>query len=225
MKRFLILMLTLLSGYTLMAQGLTGTVLKKGKPKKGVVVWLKKADKSATTDKEGRFAFESTGANDTLQIAVSAKYDALVAVGNSREVTVSLNDKDYSVKNVGDVDVERTLPYVQVTAKSSGGVNHELIMRSGFRSVSEVLKNCVAGIVVSEGMTGSSIRVRGINSINSSNEPLFVVDGVAMQGTDIDAIVPVETVESIEVLKDGGGYGVRGANGVIVITTIKGGTE
>ena len=56
MKRFLILMLTLLSGYTLMAQGLTGTVLKKGKPKKGVVVWLKKADKSATTDKEGRFA-------------------------------------------------------------------------------------------------------------------------------------------------------------------------
>ena len=52
-----------------------------------------------------------------------------------------------------------------------------------------------------------------------------MVDGVAMQGTDIDAIVPVETVESIEVLKDGGGYGVRGANGVIVITTIKGGTE
>ena len=224
MKRFLILMVALLSSYALMAQGLTGTVLKKGKPKKGVVVWLKKADKSVTTDKEGRFAFDSAGTNDTLQIAVSARQDALVAVGNSREVIVSLNDKDFSVKNVGDVDVERTLPYVQVTAKS-GGVNHELIMRSGFRSVSEVLKNCVAGLIVEEGMTGSSIRVRGINSINSSNEPLFVVDGVAMMGTDIDAIVPVETVESIEVLKDGGGYGVRGANGVIVINTIKGVTE
>ena len=224
MKRFLILMMALFASYALMAQGLTGTVLKKGKPKKGVVVWLKKADKSATTDKEGRFAFDSTGANDTLQIAVSAKYDALLAVGNSHEVIVSLNDKDFNVKNVGDVDVERTLPYVQVTAKS-GGVNHERIMRSGFRSVSEVLKNCVAGLIVEEGMTGSSIRVRGINSINSSNEPLFVVDGVAMMGTDIDAIVPVETVESIVVLKDGGGYGVRGANGVIEITTIKGVTE
>ena len=111
---------------------------------------------------------------------------------------------------------------MQVVA-SSGGVNHDLIMRSGFKSVSEVLKNCVAGIVVNESMTGSSIRIRGINSINSSNEPLFVVDGIAMQTTDIDAIVPVETVESIVVLKDGGGYGVRGANGVIEIKTIQGG--
>ena len=219
MKRFLVLVLAMFTCYALMAQGITGTVLKKGKPKKGVVVWLKKADKSVTTDKEGHFAFDSSSPVDTIQIAVSAKYDAVMPVGNMNEMTISLNDKDFDVKGV---DVERTLPYVQVTA-AKGGVNHELIMRSGFRSVSEVLKNCVAGLIVEEGMTGSSIRVRGINSINSSNEPLFVVDGVAMQGTDIDAIVPVETVESIEVLKDGGGYGVRGANGVIVINTIKGG--
>ncbi len=217
MNRILLILVFLLSGSALMAQGLTGTVLKKGKPKKGIVVWLKKADKTVTTDKEGRFAFASVEANDTLQIAASGKQDAMVPVNGLQEVTVSLNDKDFSVK---EVDAERTLPYVQVTAPK-GGVNHELIMRSGFRSVSEVLKNCVSGIIVSADMTGSSIRIRGINSINSSNEPLFVVDGVAMSGTDIDAIVPVETVESIEVLKDGGGYGVRGANGVIEITTIK----
>ena len=219
MNKILLILVCLLSSTTLMAQGISGTVLKKGKPKKGVVVVLKKADKSATTDKEGRFSFDSYAPSDTLQIAASAKQDALVPVGNMHEVTISLNDKDFNVK---DVDVERTLPYVQVTA-SSGGVNHELIMRSGFRTVSEVLKNCVAGIIVNEGMTGSSIRIRGINSLNSSNEPLYVVDGVAMQGTDIDAIVPVETVASIVVLKDGGGYGVRGANGVIEIKTIQGG--
>ena len=218
MNKILLILVCILSSTTLMAQGISGTVLKKGKPKKGVVVWLKKADKSATTDKEGRFSFDSYSPSDTLQIAASAKQDALVPVGNMHEVTISLNDKDFNVK---DVDVERTLPYVQVTA-SSGGVNHELIMRSGFRTVSEVLKNCVAGIIVNESMTGSSIRIRGINSLNSSNEPLYVVDGIAMQTSDIDAIVPVETVASIVVLKDGGGYGVRGANGVIEIKTIQG---
>lgn len=219
MNKFLLILVCILSSTTLMAQGLSGTVLKKGKPKKGIVVVLKKANKSVTTDKEGRFAFDSASPSDTLQIAASVKQDALVPVGNMHEMTISLNDKDFDVK---DVDVERTLPYVQVVA-SSGGVNHDLIMRSGFKSVSEVLKNCVAGIVVNESMTGSSIRIRGINSINSSNEPLFVVDGIAMQTTDIDAIVPVETVESIVVLKDGGGYGVRGANGVIEIKTLQGG--
>ena len=211
-------MICLVGSMALSAQGISGTVLKKGKPKKGIVVWLKKADKTATTDKQGHFAFDSAEAGDTLQVAASGRQDALVPVSGHQELTIDLNSNDFTLRGV---DAERTLPYVQVTAPKGGGVNHELIMRSGFRTVSEVLKNCVSGIIVQEGMTGSSIRIRGINSINSSNEPLFVVDGVAMQGGDIDATVPVETVESIVVLKDGGGYGVRGANGVIEITTIK----
>ena len=223
MKRILLLMLILIPGVTLMAQGVKGTILKKGKPKKGVVIWLKKADLTATTDKEGAFAFDRVATDDTLQIAATGKLDAKVPVNAGMEVSISLDNDDFAYN---DGTGDKRLAYTKVPAPKGGnsGVNHELIMRSGFRTVSEVLKNCVAGIIVQEDMTGSSIRIRGINSINASNEPLVVIDGVALQGvSDLDAMLPVETVESIVVLKDGGGYGVRGANGVIEITTIKGG--
>jgi len=68
-----------------------------------------------------------------------------------------------------------------------------------------------------------SIRIRGTNSINSSNEPLFVVDGFPGAG-DLTTINP-QDIESIEILKDASStaiYGSRGANGVVLITTKKG---
>ena len=73
----------------------------------------------------------------------------------------------------------------------------------------------MAGVEV----VGTSIRIRGDHSINSSNEPLLIVDG--MEVSDISDLSPDE-VETIDVLKDAATtalYGSRGANGVILITT------
>ena len=73
----------------------------------------------------------------------------------------------------------------------------------------------MAGVEV----VGTSIRIRGERSINSSNEPLIIVDG--METSDISDISP-EEVQTIDVLKDASTtalYGSRGANGVILITT------
>ena len=67
------------------------------------------------------------------------------------------------------------------------------------------------------------VRIRGNNSINSSNEPLYVVDGV-IGVSNINLLNPSE-IESLEVLKDASAtaiYGARGANGVIMITTKRG---
>ncbi len=67
------------------------------------------------------------------------------------------------------------------------------------------------------------LRIRGTNSINSGNEPLFVIDGFPGAG-DLNSINPSD-IESIEVLKDASAtaiYGSRGANGVVIITTKKG---
>ena len=68
------------------------------------------------------------------------------------------------------------------------------------------------------------IRISGANSINSSNDPLFVVDGVALGSVSFQDI-NVNDIESMEVLKDASAtaiYGSRGANGVIMITTKSG---
>ena len=75
------------------------------------------------------------------------------------------------------------------------------------------------------GETGS-ITIRGIRSLNASQSPLYVVDGMVVQSGGIDNINPND-IESIDILKDASAtavYGSRGANGVVLVTTKKGKT-
>ena len=85
-----------------------------------------------------------------------------------------------------------------------------------YNTIYEFLQGKVPGVTVS----GTTIRIRGITSINSSNDPLILVDGIEM--SDISALNPHD-VDSVEVLKDSSAsiYGIRGANGVILIKTKK----
>ncbi len=88
---------------------------------------------------------------------------------------------------------------------------------ASYDNIYDMIKNEVPGVMVS----GNSIRIRTATSINASNEPLFVVDGVPVN--TIDNIVP-QMVKSIQVLKGSSAaiYGMRGSNGVIVISLLKG---
>ncbi|MBS1564960.1 MAG: SusC/RagA family TonB-linked outer membrane protein, partial [Bacteroidetes bacterium] len=91
---------------------------------------------------------------------------------------------------------------------------------------SQLLQGTVSGVQVTQtnSQPGSSftVRIRGTNSISSSSDPLYVIDGYA--GADINALNPAD-IASVEVLKDASAtaiYGSRGANGVVLITTRKG---
>ncbi|MBQ8008571.1 MAG: TonB-dependent receptor plug domain-containing protein [Bacteroidaceae bacterium] len=220
MRRILFILLAFLACQGVLAQKISGVVLKKGKPKKGVTVWLKKADKAVDTDKEGRFSFTGALADDTLQITAGARADAKILVGNHKDIIVNLDKNDFTVK---EDDVEQTLKYTLLSRATgaSDGVTHEMIMRSGLRTITELLRNYVAGVMVVTEGGSSKVTIRGINSVNSGTEPLVVLDGVAIEGFDLDNAIPVETIATIKVNKDGAGWGVRGANGVILITTLK----
>ena len=84
-----------------------------------------------------------------------------------------------------------------------------------YSSMYDYLRGRVAGVMVT---TGKRIIIRGVNTINSSSDPLIIVDGAECQ--DLSTINPND-VKSVDILKDSAAaiYGVRGANGVIVITT------
>lgn len=86
-----------------------------------------------------------------------------------------------------------------------------------FSNMYEYLRGRVAGVMVTP---DNKILIRGINSINSSTDPLILVDGV--ETADLSTINP-QDVQSVDVIKDGSSsiYGMRGANGVILITTRK----
>jgi TonB-dependent starch-binding outer membrane protein SusC len=99
--------------------------------------------------------------------------------------------------------------------------------RSPTDPVEKSLAARVPGVLISETPDGGiAIRIRGENSINGSSAPLYVVDGIAIEpgpGGSLTGINPKD-IESIEVLKDAAStafYGVRGANGVILIKTKK----
>lgn len=105
-------------------------------------------------------------------------------------------------------------------------VNSEKLSQSQVSSVTEALAGAVPGVTMtsSNGAPGStsSIKIRGISSINAGNDPLIIVDGAPYSG-DMNNLNPND-VESMTVLKDAASsalYGARGANGVIIITTKK----
>lgn len=89
---------------------------------------------------------------------------------------------------------------------------------SSYTHIAEYLAGRVPGLSVTKTGSGYRYLIRGVNTINGSNDPLFVVDG--MEVMDIDYLNPRD-VQSVEVLKDASAsiYGTRGACGVILITT------
>jgi TonB-dependent SusC/RagA subfamily outer membrane receptor len=107
----------------------------------------------------------------------------------------------------------------------AGDVTSDDISRAPGQSIEEHLRGRVAGVTVTRTAEGGiAVRIRGATSIYGSSEPLYVLDGVPITpgpGGSLTGIDPYD-IESIKVLKDPADtamYGMRGANGVIVITT------
>src|SRR5690606_28730771 len=99
--------------------------------------------------------------------------------------------------------------------------------RKAVRNVDELLQGKVSGVYVTRAADGGlAVRIRGVSSPGTSNQPLYIVDGVQFNpgpGGSLTGIAP-EDIESISVLKgaDAAMYGMRAANGVIVIKTKRG---
>ena len=110
---------------------------------------------------------------------------------------------------------------------SAGVMNAEKIANRNVSNITNAMSGQVAGVQMTSdnGQPGESakIRIRGIGSMSSSNDPLYIVDGVPYDG-DIASINPAD-IENLTVLKDAAAnaiYGARGANGVVLINTKSG---
>ena len=124
--------------------------------------------------------------------------------------TVASGEQDEELLNTG---------YGHVKKRNYTGSISKIDVKtgSGYTDIYDYIRGRVPGVMVN----GKNITIRGINSINSSTEPLILVDGVEV--SDLSTISP-EMVDRIDVLKDASStslYGIRGANGVILITLRK----
>ena len=223
-------LLALLLCQGLQAQELMGTILKDGKPQKNIRVWLKHNKGTAKTDKEGQFWLPTVLPTDTLVMGISTKYDAQLAIGDHSNIVVHLEDDGFTVEaGLGEVTATASAPstlrneYTSViTLKKMRIINHDVIMRENIKDVSSAIRRFVPGAMQVGNSSSVLSIIRGRNSMRLPEPPLYVIDGVPYNVTEVDSFLPIEDIAEITVDRDGLGYGARGANGVVIIRTMRG---
>lgn len=215
-----IVLISLLAADQLSAQ-IKGTIIdRKQRPAKGLKVWKKNTSTSVVTDDQGAWMLVDTTPHDTVMITVNRKYEAVFAVGSYKDVTLPLGKQSFTLK---EGSRQKVIAYRQtLRAMASNVLVREQIARMSANTIYDVLRSSIPGVTVTEGSNGSLVTIRGGSSLESGNEALFVVDGTVYESSaEVDRQISVNDIDKIEVIKDGGGYGARGANGVIIITTNK----
>lgn len=201
---------------------MTGTVTdESGEPLIGVSVFDAANRKTGTTtDIDGRYTI-NVPANGRLTFTYVGYTATTVNVNGRATVDVSLNSDSQNLDElvvVGYGTVRKA-----DLAGSVSVLDNKQFSAQPITNVSDALQGRVSGVnIVSDGLPGGTtrIRIRGANSINKNNEPLYVVDGLVRE-SGLDGINP-EDIASIQILKDASStaiYGSRGANGVVIIST------
>jgi TonB-linked SusC/RagA family outer membrane protein len=226
---FLCLLVTLLVGHGVMAQGsqpfrVSGTVTSEdgGETLPGVNVLVKGTNVGTATDIDGKYSLEVPSADAVLSFSFIGFEVQEIRVGNRATVDVVMGQELSALSEVVVVGYG-TQERAKVTGAISS-VNSEQIRALPVPNLASALQGRAAGVnVTNSGAPGTNpiVRVRGIGTVGN-NDPLYVIDGVPAGG--LNQINPAD-IESIEVLKDASAaaiYGSRAANGVVLVTTKKG---
>ena len=221
------------------AQNVTvkGTVSDEGGPLIGATVKVKGATSGAVTDMDGNYSIQASP-KQTLVFSYLGYETKEIYVGSKKVINVNLS-QDQKVLNEVVVVGYGQMKRADVTG-SVVSVNEKAIERSVPTSIDQVLQGRAAGVQIqaNSGTPGAntSIRIRGINSLNATNQPIFVIDGVVIDAAGVDTSDPLSSnnplatinpsdIVSMDVLKDASAtaiYGARASNGVIMITTKRG---
>ena len=209
---------------TVQAQNvITGTVTDStGKPLVGVSVQKKNSKTGTTTNAEGTYSINAVS-TDVLVFSYIGYQSQETPVGSQTTVNVSLVSSSTQLSDVVVVGygTQRKIDVTGSVAQIKGG---EISKQPSFNPIS-ALQGKVAGVqITNSGSPGAppQITIRGVGTVYGNTNPLFVVDGVWYD--DISFLNSTD-IESISVLKDASAesiYGIRAANGVILITTKKG---
>lgn len=215
------------------AQAISGNVSDGSGPLPGANVLVKGTTNGTQTDFDGLFTLDNVADDATLVFSYIGYKTLEIPVAGESNIDVTLEEAASKLDEV--VLIGYGSQKKSDLTGAVGQVDAEQLQERPAVSLNESLSGKIAGVQVNTngGRPGgkTNVRIRGFSSINSSNNPLYVVDGVQLpQGTmgsftsAIDYLNP-DDVESIEVLKDASStaiYGARGANGVILVTTKKG---
>ncbi|WP_285010799.1 SusC/RagA family TonB-linked outer membrane protein [Pedobacter faecalis] len=215
---------------------ITGLVVdENSQPIPGVGIKSQKSNRTTVTDASGKFAIQVDAADEQLSFTYVGYATQTRAAGTG---AAPLNIRMVPAEGVNLEDVVvigyGTQRRSDVTG-AVGSVRESQLRERPITSLNQAISGRIPGVQVNvnSGRPGgqTNVRIRGFSSINTTNNPLYVVDGIAIpMGTQTQNSSPIDylnpgDIASIEVLKDASSiaiYGARGANGVIMVTTKKG---
>ena len=207
-------------------KGVSGKVTDRaGLSLPGVTVVIKGTTQGAITDVNGSYTLNNVSDNNTLVFSFVGMRTLEVIVGSQSNINVSLEEETIGIEEVVAIGYG-TVKKSDLTG-AVGSVKGDELSSLPTANAMQSLAGRTPGVYVMQngGGPGSDMQVliRGANSIQGSNEPLYVIDGFLFSGNM--NMINSSDIESIEVLKDASAtaiYGSRGANGVVLITTKRG---
>ena len=191
-----------------------------GEPLMGVNVVEKGTTNGTITDLDGKYTL-NVGSNAVLQFSYIGYVSSDIAVNGQRTVNVTMKEDSQNLDEV--VVVGYGTVRKADLAGSVSVLDNKAFKDQPIKQVSDALQGRVSGVQVqSSGVPGGTvkIRVRGSGSINRSNDPLYVIDGIVRE-SGLTGLNP-DDIQSMQILKDASStaiYGSRAANGVVLITT------
>ncbi len=190
----------------------------------GATVMEKGTSNGVITDYDGNFSID-VSPNATLVISYVGYVTQEVRVGNQSNINIVLDAEGGNLNEV--VVIGYGTQRREAVTGSVANVNGEKLNQIAATNAAQALQGRIAGVLMTQTSTQPGaemqIRIRGQRSLSASNDPLIVLDGIPFMG-QLSDINPSD-IKSIDILKDASAtaiYGSRGANGVIIITTVKG---
>ena len=233
-RKFALLAAMLFCTAAAMAQvSVTGVVQDaSGEPVIGASILVVGTTNGTITDIDGNFAI-SVADGATLKVTYVGYKDEQVVVNGQNHLVITLNEDAEMLDDVVVVGygvVKKDDATGSVTAIKPDDINKGLVTNA-----QDMLQGKIAGVNITNSGgapgSGATIRIRGGSSLSASNDPLIVIDGLAMDNNGIQGVsnplsmVNPNDIETLTVLKDASAtaiYGSRASNGVIIITTKKG---
>lgn len=200
---------------------ISGIVRDNMGPVTGANIVIKGTTNGTISDLDGKFTLENVPANAILQISYIGYLPQEITVNNQSSYNIMLKEDNQSLDEV--VVVGYGTVRKADLAGSVAVLDNKAFKDQPITQISDALQGRVSGVQVqSSGVPGGTvkIRVRGSGSINRSNDPLYVIDGIVRE-SGLTGLNP-EDIQSMQILKDASStaiYGSRGANGVVLITT------
>ena len=207
---------------------LTGTVTdEQGEPLIGAGVMVVGGKTGTATDIDGAFRLQVPEDCKTIQVSYIGMSTRLVDVEGKSTVQIRLAENEMMLDNVvvtgyQTLSKERSAGSFDMV---KGDVISDKVALTG--NILQGMEGLVTGLSVNMSDGADKYTVRGITSLNSTRSPLFVVDGVPLEGDQVESLLSGNDIESMTLLKDATAasiWGSQAANGVVVITT-KGGSR